>query len=661
MPLTTILLEYTSDPVSDTTPTWTTVANGEFKYAEWWAGIDEEGDDPQPGGAVIVLINKDRKWEPFFASNTIDTHQRFRLSLNGTQEGVWFITKMDIDYPGNSEWSEITFTCGDGMEILALNNMPSLDPPDAETYEDVVDFDNPSGFWMLNDPSGTVATAKTKKVWVGRGRNRRRVTRRRPGPLRVASEAVGVVGSAGVYRNASQLILGRPGAIVGSAATAVYFTSSGATFGNVRVPLSGTEIGNATQALTVEALVKIDTTAPQVFVTGPSTAASDPIWIFAYETGSGGLELWVHDTAGGYIEYFTGGSPLTADVWSHVMVTYDHREAHIFVDGVEVAGSWGAAAPLLDPPAANTFLYIGADPDGGTGSAGVDLQAVAVYDHALPGERCHAHMTAALERGNPQEEAAERISDLAADGPWSVTIDGGIGMDVQPVMHHGQPRLDEISETMRAEGHRPMFFFTGQGGARYLGWEWQSTAAVYNTVQATFGEAVFGELPVELDRPPGYDHETFNVVEASREGGRLVEVEDTVASGKRGRRVLPDYQGLLLAEQHDVETIAADLLFVYKDPVRVVKQIGVTGWDDARLTKILALDIGHMVKVNWSGDTGARNSQVANIISKHKTLSPHDRVLRCSYRLTRGFDASDAVWRLGIPGYTELNTTTILG
>ena len=81
-------------------------------------------------------------------------------------------------------------------------------------------------------------------------------------------------------------------------------------------------------------------------------------------------------------------------------------------------------------------------------------------------------------------------------------------------------------------------------------------------------------------------------------------MEDTVASAKRGRRVLDDYTGLLLVEHMEVESLASALLAMYKDPVRRVEEISVAAWDDRRLNAILSLDIGHLVRVNWSGGDG---------------------------------------------------------
>ena len=205
-------------------PAWTTVPLSELRRVEWWMGTGSEGDDPEEGGATIELVNVARKWEPLFGSNVIDTHQRFRLTLNGTREGVWFITNITIDYPGNTEWSVVEFQCAGGFEVLALDHLPSLDPPDAESYEDVVNFDEPWGYWRLGEAEGTSATARIVKTWKGRGKNRRKIKRRRGTAYQTREEAGGVSGPAGIYKGLPAL--GEAGLVVGDTDASVLFEAA---------------------------------------------------------------------------------------------------------------------------------------------------------------------------------------------------------------------------------------------------------------------------------------------------------------------------------------------------------------------------------------------------------------------------------------------------
>ena len=646
MPLTTILLEYSSDPVSDSSPTYVTVSNGEFRFIEYWEGVSEEGAGFEPGGAVIRLINVNRKWEPLYSTNTIDTHQRFRLTLNGTVEGEWFITGIALEYPGNTEWSEVVFTCGDGSEVLALDNLPSLDPPEAESYEDVVNFDEPVAYYRLNDVAGARAKAVIRRVKRGSGKKRKTIRVRR-GERTVPTEGQAAAGNVGVYVDPSRLFrFQQPGLILGDTDTCVEAHSSAWA----KAPVDR-DVFFDPNAFTVEVWVRF---VGGVYAAGPfrtGTARS------IFSLNSARLEL---DTTAGLTQVDLVSSPSPGDI-IHMVGTWDGTNACVYLNGA-LEATESAGGSLLQGNASEFVYFIGSS----TSSLTQKIDEVAFYEHALSAERVLAHYQAGAERGFAQQTAGERIAAIADSALWSEAGIQTAGKNVLPRMMFGQPRLEEIEETMAAEGPSTLFYFEA-GAPQYRGHEWRSTSSVYNTVQATFGQAEFGELPVD-DLSPEYDHETFNVAQTSREGGMLVEVEDTAASGKRGRRVLDDYTGLLLTDDAEVESLANALVAQYKDPARTVPQISVSGFDDARLSKLLSLKVGHLIRVNWSGETGARNGHTANIIKRHKTLEATEALgknggwlLRGIYTLSRGWDATSTEWLAGIVGRSEAGVTTNAG
>lgn len=664
MPLTTILLEYSSDPVSDSSPTYTTVGNDEFRGIEYWEGVSEEGAGFEPGGATIRLVNKNRKWEPLYSTNTIDTHQRFRLALNGTVEGEWFITGISIEYPAGTDYSEVVFTCGDGSEVLALDNLPGLDPPDAESYEDVVMADEPWGYWTLGDPPGTQASPVFRRIVRGKGKKRRKIKRRQGTQYFTEAEVGAAAGSAGVYKRLPEL--GQPGAIVGDSSTSVLFSGTVGSSGNYcRVDLADTDI-LARDVVTVGCWVYLNSVnnGPIGFVVGPSNASGSPIWILGMERAGGDGLFFGVNTGTTAFEYAQTGVAATTGVWTHVVGVFDGGgNIRLYVDGVVAASA--SKQPGLAAVAAGAEMGIGGWIESGAFTFSHRVAHVAVYERVLSAERILAQCDAQAS-GFPQQTAGERISAIATSALWSEAGIQTAGRDVQPRMSAGQPRLEEIEETMAAEGPSTLFYFEA-GAPQYRGHEWRSTAAAYNTVQATFGQAEYGELPVD-DLDPEYDHETFNVAQTSREGGMLVEVEDTTASGLRGRRVLDDYTGLLLTDDAEVESLANALVAQYKDPARTLREISVSGFDDARLAKLLSLKVGHLVRVNWSGETGARNGHTANIIRRHKTLEATEALgktggwlLRGVYTLSRGFDATDTGWLAGIVGRSEAGVTTNAG
>jgi hypothetical protein len=284
---------------------------------------------------------------------------------------------------------------------------------------------------------------------------------------------------------------------------------------------------------------------------------------------------------------------------------------------------------------------------------------VAVYERAInatnTNARVFARYNAAINLGYPQQTAGTRIADIATHALWSEASIQTSGLTMQPQMKHGQPKLDEISELAHGEGPRTMFFFKGTGDPVYLGWNWMETTAAYNTVQATFGDnpGEVGYEGIELV----YDNETFNEVNASKQGGELVTVSDATAQGRRSRRARSEETDLLLSDDEDVEAVAGEALELYKEPAFRAKTITVNG-AGGRVVQLFDREIGHMIRVKRSSGTATIN-RICHIIGKRKSLGP-DKHLVCTYSLSRGYDGADTDWLLGISGRTELTSTAVL-
>jgi hypothetical protein len=651
--LTQILLEFSEDDLSDTTPTWVDVSS-DCQQIEWWAGVDNEGDDPQPGGAVIRLRNKNRRWEPDYVAGAfypnIDTGRRFRLTLNdgtgATQEGLWYITQIDIDYPAGTAYSEVTMTCADGFEVLALDDLPVLDPPSADDYASVVAFDEPWGYWRLGEPEGSklVAHNRISKRKFGKGKNKRR--RRTRWVMReTIAELAGVAGPSGSYINNPEL--GAAGAILGDTDTAVHFAA--ADRAQMTPEDSDTFGGNNKASAELWAKLSALTTSENLLISPES--AGDILFFLAFDQTADHFKFVVFLSPSGVLTV-TGATTVTVDVWHHVVGTWDGMTARLYVDGA-LDGEVGGSGFLPAADAGSPFLLAGqaANPAGGFAS----LDEVAVYEYVLSAERILAHYTAGSARGWPEQTVGTRIADIATSDLWSEASIQATGLTVQPQMKHGQAKLEEISELMHAEGPRTMFFFNGSGNPVYLGWDWMGTAAAYNTTQATFGPQA-GQVGYEGIEPI-YDNEVYNTVTASREGGELVSLADSASVSARRTRTNPDFTDLLLSDDEDVTTIGAEVLELYKEPALRPASITVNGSKAVR--QILDLDIGHQVRVKGL-DASTPFDRITWIIGKRKTLTK-DRHLLCTWNLARGFNASLSEWHLGISGYTELNSTAVLG
>lgn len=655
MPLHSVLLEFSEDPLSDASPAWADVTS-DLRSIEWWAGIDREGDEPKPGGATIHLKNTNRRWEPEFGSNTITTGRRFRLTLNdgggSTQEGLWYVTDIAIDYPASTGYSEVTMSCSDGCEVLALDALPLMDPPDADSYADVVAFDEPWGYWRLGEPAGTRARPNiirvTRTVRRG-GESRRRKFRVRRGTRYFSGEAGSVAGPAGIYKN--NPLLGLRSLILGDTSTSAEFRELNGNVQHMRVPVEDVDQFSDNNAVSLEVWNQAAATpaSNRVFMAGPfNTTAGTNTFYFTVTTGV--LAMFTVALTTGNV---TVTSTLDIGIDSHIVGTWDGTWVRLYLNGVLEAEA-GASGNLRDGNA-NEFVYVGTG-ESPLESANITLDEPAVYEYALSAERVLAHYQAGAERGWPEQTAGERIADIATHALWSEANIQTTGRDVQPQFKHGQAKLDEISELAHAEGPRTMFFFNGSGDPVYLGHEWQATAASYNTVQVTLGDtpSEVGYEALELV----YDNETYNEVTASHESGEAATAADTTAQGERGRRANTEYTDVLLMEHNHVESLANAVLAFYKDPALRPVTVTLNGANATRLTHILDRDIGHLIRVKKSGETGARIDRVANIIGKRKVLTA-DKLLTCQWTLSRGFNANAGLWQAGVTGFSEAGSTTV--
>lgn len=832
MALTSVTLEFSEDDLSDTTPTWTNVTV-DCMGIEWWAGIDREGNDPQPGGATIVMRSdhtNGRRWEPDYVAGgfypNVAYGRRFRLSLGwnvniltanqssietdttgltgvancsiarvttqefhgsaalqmtatagadmdagvssgsrrsvdassqyvgsiyfkpdttarsvrvvvewynaagasigsdaggivtesvgtwtrasvsavapaaavaarifgrvlsagasevhyidalqlekGTAsdfivggetpyEGLWYITDIAIDYPMGTNYSVVTLTCADGFEVLAMDDLPTMDPVSAGSYDDVVSGDGPWGFWPLSDPSGTKARANIvvvrREATVTPSFTGYRKFKGRRGTLYATkSEAASTSGPAGVYKGTPTL--GEPGLILGSSDTAVMFDGSQ----YVKVPLEDDfdEFGGL-RALTLEAWFRYDATQPangSQIIAGPENASDLSTFALRLESDDS-LTFRVRGPNG--VAFDANVAAPQGDL-HYVAGVFGSNFLNVYLDGdVDGAFAPGAAdgPPSLQAGVTGEFVSIcrtqtasGGNPDD------VTVAKAAIYTYALSAERILAHYNAGANRGYDQETAGNRIDALAQHALWNESGIQTTGRDVQPIFQTGQARLEEIAETAHAEGTRTMFFFNGSGDPVYLGHEWQATSSSYNTTQATLGDQL-GEVRYS-GFEPRYDNETYNEVTASKLGG---DVYTAGAGTPPPRRVHTEFTDVLLVNQNEVESLAEATLDFYEDATLRPVSVTLNGNDPSRLNQILRRDIGHQIRVKKSGDGGTqRIDRVTNIIGKRKALGP-DMNLVCTWTLGRGFNAlanggTTGYWQAGVSGFSEAGQTT---
>lgn len=603
-------LEFSPDDLSDITPTWNTVA--QFKEVEWWTGLTDEGQDPQPGGATIVIRGQlagapNRDFEPDFASGAyfpnMTTHRRFRMMLSEDdidydQAGLWFVTDFEIEFPAGTDYAEYALTLADGWEVLAQDDLPELDPPEAVSFPEVAMADEAFAGYALDEKFGT--------------------------------SAVALVGPDGNYKNTPTL--GQPGLVVGDPGTSVFF---GSTEG-IEASLRDTIHFSDRNSFTVEAVVL------------PMEALDDDFGIVRVFGGSATIAAIAAPAA--FNAYFAdtdvapdifSSTVPTSGVKNHVLATYDSGVLRLYVDGALEAMTTGS--PLI-PTGANPVIRIGNYPAAGDD---VRLQYVFLYEHALTPERVRAHADAALNRGFDEQTAGERIAAILDNPLWSTTNIQTTGRDVQPRMMHGQSRADMLRAVAHSEGPRTLVFFD-RGDPHYLGHEWKASAPEYHEVQAVFGGHP-GEVPYVGDPAFVYDKVYYTAVVASREGGPKVEL-DTDA---KPRRVNTDWTEVLLVEDNHVESLAVHVREYYKTPA--LRPTAVILHGSNALEAILTLRIGHLVQVLKRGGVGDEIDRICSIIGYRMRYDEAGH-LACTFYLSRGFNGATPYCRAGITGFCAAGT-----
>jgi hypothetical protein len=479
---------------------------------------------------------------------------------------------------------------------------------------------------------------------VGKGKKRRTIKKRhRWRTQETRAEVAGIAGSPGTYRNTPSL--GQPGIILGDPDTSVLFEA--AKNQNARVTLQETDDLRGLNRISVEAwaypLTAVGGGGRRGIVVGPYTGGSAPIFDLSQDAGN--VIAW-SVTIDQFANQLEVTIPENLNEWTHYVGTWNGQHLKLYENGVLAASI--DHPETLQTVSANQFLHIATYPGSDDFNGYVD--EVAVYEKALSAGRVLAHYTAATARGWPEQTAGTRIADIVTHALWSEASIQTSGRNLQPVFKHGQPKLEEISESMHAEGPQTLFFFNGSGDPVYLGHEWKATASAYNTVQATFGDGS-GEIPYE-NVELVYDNETFNEVTTNREGGTSFTAE--VAGVPR--RANSDFTDVLLANDNETESLAGAVLDFYKTPALRPATLTVNGVQAS--TQIGARKIGHLVRVKRRGQAGGAIDRVTHIIGYRKSLGP-EKHLTCTWNLARGFDATLANnWRAGIAAFSEAGQTT---
>jgi hypothetical protein len=150
---------YSTDDVSDSTPTWIEVDNSDLRAFSTSRGRDSEQSQFDAGTASVTLDNRDRQFDPVLHA-TIRPLNRWWLleEFSGEVQDLFrgYAESYGNQWPGGG-WSdaECVVTLVDEFKIAALDALPTTNPPRA-TYADLVLFDQPNGYWAMKDDPGSL-------------------------------------------------------------------------------------------------------------------------------------------------------------------------------------------------------------------------------------------------------------------------------------------------------------------------------------------------------------------------------------------------------------------------------------------------------------------------------------------------------------------------
>jgi hypothetical protein len=589
----------------------------------------------------------------------IDTERRFRLTMTdatgAVQQGVFYAESWNVEYPAGTRYSEVIVSCVDGFGLLTADALPTLDPPDATSYPDVVTFDQPPFYYRQGETEGTKVVHHVRKIrrrgYVAHGTQPAILTsKKRWKTLAIRTEVEGVSGPSGTYKN--RPLLGEDGAIVGDPDGSVRYTRANNEYARIG-PLDQSDLIDR-NVVSVEALVKAASlsTLTNGVVCGPFNASySEPVFQLTVSGSPSTAHFTVKSSGGGFSQADQLLTTITAGLWYHLVGTWNGSRIRLYINGIleddhNDPRTMGAGV-------VGEYIRIGAWYDDTLTWDGW-IDEVAIYERELSPARVQAHYLAAFARGYPQQLTGARIAAAATSPLWSTAgVEAG-AFEVLPIMHFGQAKLDPIIDAVQVERPKALFFFDGSGNPIFRDFDSLDGAALADTFGDAPGETTYTDVDLV------YDNEVFNQVTGSRDGGEAIVLTDATSIAARKTRARDDESGMPLASDDDVRTVLTAIVSEWANPTLRPNTVSVIGADAVRVSDLLRRTIGQTVRVKRRGEGGIPIDRQAVILGYRKSLS-RDRVLTGTFNLSRGFNAGVSSWRLGTTGFDELGTATVLG
>jgi hypothetical protein len=572
-------IAYTTDDASDPTPSWTTLDQGDIRSVDVSRGRDDELGRVEAGTAQLVLNNLTRSFDPQVVTGLRPMNRwRIRAVHASVTNDVFlgYAESYEQSWPGMGFDAVTTVRLVDEFKVLALDRLPTTEPP-RDSYRDLVMFDEPAGYWPMDNATDTLQQAAL-----------------------VGEPLTSVVGSQSGATGA--------GVIVGQEELPAYhILTTGASHQAILNEGQSGDAGGLTE-FTIEVGVSLNVAAPTTdwnLARGPLSSSNDT-WRLSMDTARK-LVLTARNSGGTTYTCTSTTVWATTSTFHHVVGTITGGSLRLYVDGTQEASTaFTGAFGTMD---AGSALIIGTGTATGTGQIGLD--EMSFYRAGLAADRVTAHYTAATARGFARSQlAGARITSVlaAASTVAASSVRTGSREMVGSYMK-GQSPLDELRKAEDADSVDSMLFIAKDGTITFLD-DGHRSVSPWNAVQATFDDdgTDLGYRDLTYDYSETF---LFNTIHVTRTGGTTASSTDATSVSRYSTRDM-SLTDLPIRDDADAAAIAAALLAKYKDPMTRITSIGVFLYDTGTISEVLTLELADRIRILRTHPAGgARIDQTA--------------------------------------------------
>lgn len=359
---------------------------------------------------------------------------------------------------------------------------------------------------------------------------------------------------------------------------------------------------------------------------------------------------------------FSGG--LNDGKWHHYVVTYNAAldDMFLYVDGVAVGSSLVTPYVPQIPGEEVDFLIFSASENVGSVAVARDVE---VSDFSYFTKTLNSGQVTSMFNSRffgavdaSGVTLATRVADLMTFSrtALSFTTANSGGNRYGPADVEGQSVLQALRDLESSEAG--FLFMSRLGVLSLFGRNYPYDATVSNTVQSVWGELA-GEVPYSEVQVSADDEDLVTEVAVTSGSGAATSVSDSTAATKYGLRTFSTTtQARSLRAPED---LARWILRRQADVTKLrVEEVTFQVTNEATALSIAPLDLMHRVDVRLTPPgTGARIVQQAHITNIAWQFDARRTMLSATFRLsTRDIGA---YWRLNVAGLGELGTTTVMG